>query len=378
MAVIYGDDLANDLSGTAGADSIYGLGGNDTLRGGAGDVLFGGEGDDDFYVTREIGNIANASSREVENQGHDSLHFTITGQGTTLINLPSNIEDLYVNSSAVVVVLGNDGDNMIDVSGVYRDPANPVANVGGGKGDDVLFGGDGMDILNGGAGVDGMAGGKGDDWYVVDNSADIIVENSGGGYDGVMSTANGYRLASNVEELDLTGDASQFTAYGNTSANYITSEGDFSRMISAGGGGDTIKMAGVADDILIGGGGNDFLFAGLGNDVYRASGNFDQDEITDIGGEDAVEFDVNEDHLWLTRRGDDLNVSVIGTKNEVTVRGWYRDTAAKVEEFYAGNGKMLTAGDVDALVGAMSSFAPPSSLGAVPQGVQEAIHRFWH
>lgn len=161
-------------------------------------------------------------------------------------------------------------------------------------------------------------------------------------------------------------------AYGNTISNTITSYGDYSRIVSAGGGADTVIIKGVAGDILIGGGGNDSLQAGLGDDVYRTSGAFGHDEITDIGGDDAVEFDVSESTLWFSKSGNDLNVSVIGTQNGVTIKNWYSDSSAKIEEFYAGTGKMLTAAKVDTLVSAMSAFAQPTTA-ALPANIQTAL-----
>lgn len=374
MAVIYGDDLANDLSGTAGADTIYGLGGDDTLRSQSGDALYGGGGNDVYYVESNpdlLHSIANV--REDANQGHDSVYWSASGATKALIyHLPQNVEDLYVSGSVVDIVYGNDGDNLIDVSGVYDVPGSYVSSVKGGLGDDVIFGGDSFDTLDGGEGVDGMAGGKGDDEYFVDNVNDIVVENSGGGRDYVFSTANSYKLASNVEDMYLAGDGRQVLAYGNTLGNDIRSEGDYSRVINAGRGNDYVESYGNATDVYNGGAGNDTLKAGLGDDVYRTSGAFGRDEITDAGGDDAVEFDVNESTLWFSKSGNDLSVSVIGTQNGVTIKNWYSDATAKIEEFYAGTGKMLTAAKVDTLVSAMSAFAQPTTA-ALPANIQTAL-----
>ncbi|MFC4010023.1 calcium-binding protein [Nonomuraea purpurea] len=56
-------------------------------------------------------------------------------------NIPSDVEDIYGGRSADVLV-GNDGDNMLD----------------GGPGGDTLYGHGGNDTLHGGAGVDKLYG----------------------------------------------------------------------------------------------------------------------------------------------------------------------------------------------------------------------------
>lgn len=364
MAVIYGDDLANDLSGTAGADSIYGLGGDDTLIGGSGDSLYGGQGDDVYFIERS-GNVNTMSYRELDGEGCDTVNLKIDANAT-FVKLPDFVENLNIYGTAQSVA-GNQQDNVVFITGSVQ-----YVNINGQGGDDVLFGTQFDDVLNGGVGVDGMSGGLGDDVYFVDDQNDIIVERSGEGRDFVECSANKYRLASNVEDLELFGDSGQLMAYGNTISNTITSYGDYSRIVSAGGGADTVIIKGVAGDILIGGGGNDSLQAGLGDDVYRTSGAFGHDEITDIGGDDAVEFDVSESTLWFSKSGNDLNVSVIGTQNGVTIKNWYSDSSAKIEEFYAGTGKMLTAAKVDTLVSAMSAFAQPTTA-ALPANIQTAL-----
>lgn len=364
MAVIYGDDLANDLSGTAGADSIYGLGGNDTLTGGSGDSLFGGVGDDVYFIQRGGQTLA-VFCKELSDEGHDTLNMEVLSP-SSYVKLPDFIDDWNVYGT-VSSLAGNAEDNVITVSG-----ATSYVVMNGLAGDDVLYGTNFEDILMGGAGVDGMCGGMGDDIYFVENKDDIVLERSGEGLDLVDSSADRYKLAANVENLELSGDSKQLMAYGNTLGNVITSFGDFSRIVSAGGGADTVQLKGAANDIVIGGVGNDTLDAGLGDDVYRTSGIFDHDEITDAGGDDALEFDVNESTLWFSKNGNNLNVSVIGTQNGVTIKNWYSDSNAKIEEFYAGTGKMVTAAKVDSLVTAMSGFAQPTTA-TLPANIQTAL-----
>lgn len=380
MAVIYGDDLANDLSGTAGADSIYGLSGDDTLRAnynmGSYDQLYGGTGDDAYFFDVTSLNVASykgSNIHELQDQGSDTLNLTFFPNGVdflTSVGQPLNVEIFNVNG-AIAMIGGNDASNEIHAN-LYGLPTSvaEAVTINGMAGDDTIFGSNYGDFINGGVGADGMAGGRGDDYYMVDNSDDLIIELSGQGYDWAECDGIDYRLPTNVEALSIYGAGVSY--YGNRAANKIESLDNFSRIIKAGAGADTVIMHGSADDLVIGGADNDTLQAGLGNDIYRTSGTFGHDEITDTGGDDAVEFDVNESTLWFSKSGNDLNVSVIGTQNGVTIKNWYSDASAKIEEFYAGTGKMLTAAKVDTLVSAMSAFAQPTAA-ALPANIQTAL-----
>lgn len=365
MAIINGNNQANDLSGTAGADSIYGMGGNDTLHGGLNDYLAGGTGDDLYYWAYQPlhPSVKNKYIFEAAGQGLDKIIVQPTGLDD--VYMPDNIEDIDI-SGDFQSVIGNDLDNEITATG-----ANWGVAIRGGGGDDILYGSDAGDGLYGGAGIDGMLGGKGDDYYQVDTRDDIIIEYSNEGYDTVSSLASVFKLGNQLEVLTLDADAVQ-RGTGNGLANLIQSNTDFTKFVNGGGGDDVVILTGFADDLVVGGSGNDTLLAGLGDDIYRTYSDFGWDEISDAGGSDAVEFDVNQDRLWFKRDGNDLRVAVIGTQNGVTVKNWYADSSAVVEEFYAGNGKLLTSSKVDQLVSAMSAFAQPTTT-TMPASMQSVL-----
>src|SRR5207237_6617976 len=77
--------------------------------------------------------------------------------------------------------------NIENVQGTnYNDriTGNDAANVlGGWAGNDTLVGGGGNDTLIGGPDADLMTGGAGDDFYYVDNSSDVVVEQQNEGID---------------------------------------------------------------------------------------------------------------------------------------------------------------------------------------------------
>lgn len=339
------------------------------------DLLSGGEGDDSYLIEYQSGTdqfVRNVHLEtyidEKDGGGIDRLDIH-AARATSVVYLPLNVEEVFVTGK-IAAISGNDQDNVVfaKIDDLSEGMGVGVSAKGG---DDVLYGSDFDDLLDGGVGVDGMVGGRGDDCYRVDSRDDIVIEYSGEGDDAIESMAGSYRISSNVETLELVAMGVQ-TGNGNGASNVIVSRVDFTKFVNAGAGDDTVKMFGIADDLVNGGQGNDILQAGLGNDVYRTSGTFGRDEITDAGGDDAVEFDVNESTLWFSKSGNDLNVSVIGTQNGVTIKNWYSDFSAKIEEFYAGTGKMLTAAKVDTLVSAMSAFAQPTTA-ALPANIQTAL-----
>jgi hypothetical protein len=67
-----------------------------------------------------------------------------------------------------------------------------------------------------------------------------------------------------------------------------------------------------------------------------------------------------------------LNVSVIGTQNSVAIKNYYSDVNAKIEEFDAGNGQVLSGAKIDVLVNAMAAFAPPSTT-VMPSDTRAAL-----
>lgn len=149
----------------------------------------------------------------------------------------------------------------------------------GGSGDDLLLGGDGddrmagdfgNDTLDGGAGIDNLLGGAGDDTYRVDNSADVIFDGDGLGYDKVLASVD-YALTPKgiggyIEELIYIGTGS-FRGEGNGFAQIMTGGMNGDTLIGNGGHDTLNGLAG--DDSLLGGDGNDRLDGGLGADIME-------------------------------------------------------------------------------------------------------------
>ncbi|MBU1237114.1 MAG: hypothetical protein KJ634_03090, partial [Gammaproteobacteria bacterium] len=354
------------LSGGGGDDQVHGAEGNDTLNGDAGrDYIRGGGGNDTL------------------SGGADNDH-------------------LY----------GDAGDDVLD-------GGTGVDNLCGGDGNDTLYGGDGNDtlygdagndVLDGGAGNDKLDGGTGNDTYLFgrgggqdkiynhDTSAgktdvirfaddiatsDIKVSRSG---DNLILTivrttdsvtvqsyfngdgAGGYQVDEirfgdgTVWNLDIikiittTGTEAADTLYGYAAADSLSGLGGNDTLFGHGG-----------DDVLDGGTGNDYLNGGAGSDTYLFGRDCGQDRILDYdgtaGNTDVAQFlqGVSVDQLWFRRSGNNLEASIIGTSDKLTVTNWYLGSQFHVEQFKTADGLTLLDSQVENLVQAMAAFSPPAA-----------------
>ncbi|WP_411850172.1 putative Ig domain-containing protein [Stenotrophomonas sp. LGBM10] len=157
-----GNALDNTLTGNSRANQLEGLAGNDLLdgRGGA-DRMVGGLGDD-RYVVDNAGDVV----EELAGEGIDQVTASI---GHTLAD---NVENLVLSGSSGIAGTGNGLANRLT----------------GNTGANTLSGLGGNDTFDGGAGNDTLLGGAGDDIYLFGTGRDVI-DNTGGGYDGIQLTA---------------------------------------------------------------------------------------------------------------------------------------------------------------------------------------------
>ncbi|MCG6576058.1 serine 3-dehydrogenase [Pseudomonas sp. AF32] len=139
---LVGNALDNSLIGNAADNVLNGLGGADSMDGGAGN---------DVYVVDNVADTiteANASATEVDGV-LSSVSYT----------LGTNLENLTLTGAAAINGTGNALDNVLT----------------GNAGNNVLNGGAGNDQLNGGAGADTLIGGLGTDMLTGGESADRFV-----------------------------------------------------------------------------------------------------------------------------------------------------------------------------------------------------------
>ncbi len=238
-----GSDFNDNLTGNTKTNTLDGGIGNDTLNGGTGaDTMIGGLGDDNFIID-------NAGDAVIENpsEGTDKVSSKLT------YTLPAHTENLTLTGALAINGTGNDLANILI--------GNSAAN--------ELSGGGDNDKLDGKAGIDTMIGGLGNDSYVVDNTADVIIEYPAEGSDKVSSSAT-YALPANVESLTLTGSAA-INGTGNSQANTLTGNSG-NNLLSGGGGND--KLDGKA--------GANTLTGGAGKDTFKFTTTGHIDTITDF------------------------------------------------------------------------------------------------
>ena len=356
--VIVGNAGNNSLMGGAGNDTLTGQGGNDVLDGGTGaDIMRGGDGNDTYVVDNSLDQVIESFWG-----GTDLVKASIN------FSLGSNVENLTLTGTATQGY-GNELDNVMN--------ADDVGDLlSGGSGNDTLLGGAGDDQLDGGVGLDTMAGGKGNDIYTVDNTGDIVVENANEGTDTVIASIN-YTLGANVENLTLT-SSSNLSGTGNTMNNLLI-----------GNTGANTLSGGAGDDILDGKAGNDILIGGTGNDTYLFGKGYGNDTIQEndatVGNSDVAKFDagISSSQLWFRKSGNNLDVSIIGTADKLTVANWYLGSQYHVEQFKTDDGKTLGDAQVQNLVQAMAGFAPPpAGQTTLPQNyatsLNPVISANWH
>jgi Ca2+-binding RTX toxin-like protein len=259
---------ASHGTGNAQDNSVTGNAPDNTLDGGVGvDTLSGGLGND-LYIVDNVADVV------VENAAEG----TDTVQSSSDYVLSANVENLILNGSAISGT-GNASNNSIS-------------------------GNSGNNTLNGGAGIDTLIGGLGDDSYVVDNAADVIIENVGAGTDSV-TTSVGYTLSTNVENLTLTGSGN-FNLIGNALNNVILGNGD-NNAINGGAGADSMS----------GGAGNDIYLVENSGDVVTEAANAGTDTVRSTIG---YTLTANVENLLLTGAG---NLNLIGNalNNVITGNG---------------------------------------------------------
>lgn len=294
----------NLVTGTAGADTMAALAGNDTyVVNHVGDVVTeaGNAGTDTVRASISYALTANVENLVLTgtalNGTGNALNNIITGNvGNNVLN-GGDGDDLLVGLDGVNSLIGGAGVDTISYAlatagvdvrlngNVTRDNGmggtdtlSGIENVtgsdhndtligsslnnvlAGGLGRDVLLGLAGNDTLIGGDGVaNELYGGAGDDLYVV-TTQDSIVELAGEGVDTVQTNLTNLTLSANVENLTYTGSAA-FNGVGNASDNTIR-----------GGVGADILNGADGNDVLAGGAGADILVGGAGSDTADYSG----------------------------------------------------------------------------------------------------------
>lgn len=467
---IYGGQGNDQLRGGAGSDLMAGGAGDDTyvygLGDGADEIQVGGGQDGLFFnggitvdrlsFSREqddlIIRVDQDDAQSVRVVGHflggeNALSFVqpeggsmltaagiaqiISGEvppgggGNTVTGTTSNDQlsgtagtDLLRGLAGNDTLFGMGGDDRIE-GGDGDDYLSGGNGQLQGSGSDLLIGDAGNDILAGEDGNDTLIGGAGDDdYYYRANGGVDIIDNSGGGFDGVFFLDVPHsRLSFHRDGDDLVvlvdGDLGQQVRVTNhflggdhsidyvqpNGGNYLTTAqiaaqltvlpdgedeepgepGGSGEPPVAGVGGDDLLVGTAGNDILLGGAGNDTLNGVAGNDVLLGGVGDDtylytagQDVIEEAGGADTLVFangiTFNQVSSGLMKSGNDLILRVGGsTANQVTLKNFFLGGDNLVETITFEAGGQLTAAQIFGAFG-LSVPAPAAAFDNTIQG----------
>ncbi|WP_152222312.1 calcium-binding protein [Pseudomonas sp. SCB32] len=284
--------------------------------------------------------------------------------------------------------------------------------------DDLLNGGVGNDTLYGGGGNDTLIGGAGNDYLMGEAGSDVYRFERGWGQDTVYNYDTGTSKVDAIEfAVGIGVDDIEFGRSGNdlilklkgstdriTVSSYLLQDGasaykvDEVRfadgtvlnvdqvkrrillgtegsdtlygyasddLLNGGVGNDTL-YGGGGNDTLIGGAGNDYLMGEAGNDTYVFGRQFGQDAVnnyhTDANTLDQLVFadGITANQLWFRQNGSNLDISVIGTNDKVSISSWYSGSNYHVGQITSADGKTLLESQVQSLVNAMAAFGVPA------------------
>lgn len=413
IAMLYGLDGNDTLTGGSGNDVLDGGNGNDTLSGNAGnDTLAGGAGTDsltggvgdDTYLFDTNAALGTDTITEAAAGGIDTLDFTGS----------SNDVNVNLNTAGAQVVNANLTLNMTAAS------VSQIENLTGGDANDLLVGnaldntlsgGAGDDTLTGNAGNDTLNGGDGNDTININGGADIVDGGSGddilnfsGNGDGTSATggtgSNIFRFLTGVVghyllttqgtdtldfsafgtgiTLDLNSSADQDVGGGlflqlvnlfsnviGTAFNDVISGNNLDNNLQGGAGMDTLTQAADADQVLtdttLSGQGSDthsgfeqaVLTGGTGNNFLDASSYSNPVVLNGLDGDDLLAGGTADD----TINGGSGTDTVIQTADsdqtlsDTTLTGLGNDTLAGIEQAILTGGASNNTLDASAFSG---------------------------
>ncbi|UTH76762.1 putative Ig domain-containing protein [Chromobacterium sp. IIBBL 290-4] len=140
-----------------------------------------------------------------------------------------------------------------------------------------------------------------------------------------------------------------------------------SNTIKLGNGRNTITTDSAASSVtlLLGDGDNAVSMAGFYNTVNLGKGNNTLDYITG-GGSLNFNTSATADHLWFKRVGQNLEIDVVGSAEQVTLLHWF-DPGRSGVSIRSGDNRSLGFNSVDKLVQAMAALAPlPATATSLP------------
>ncbi len=356
-----GNALDNLLQGNSGSNELAGGAGNDTyILDSSGDLVveLAGEGSDtvissaSYALTANVENLTLTGAQSVNGTGNGGSNVILGNAGDNVLDGQSG-DDLLVGGAGndtyvldtpldAVVELAGEGVDLVTTAFSYELPENvesltltgsqPVDGTGNALAN-TLIGNTAANVLDGGGGADAMSGGLGDDEYIVDDTADAILEASDEGSDTVYSSVT-YALAANIENLTLTGSAN-IDGFGNVSDNIITGNSGVNAL--AGGAGNDLYYVGAGDSVIEGlGEGLDWVYTSvtftlganvenvtlLGSTAVNATGNALNNTLVGNAGANTLTGGAGDDTYHVNAGDTVVEGSNQGTDTVVSEASW--------------------------------------------------------
>jgi trimeric autotransporter adhesin len=289
------DAADDDIDGGAGADTLYGLGGNDTLRNG--ETLYGGTGSDTYVFSAWTNATIYETAQATAHTDAIVLPVDVTPAQVKLFN--ASTDDLILTRS------GSSGN--LTVSQFFATPA------GGQQVEEVRFA-DGTVWTASQLFAQRVAVTEGDDPSVYGFGWNDTIDGLGG-HDAIWGRGGNDSLSGGTGNDSLYGDSSSSAA------------------------------AGDGNDTVDGGAGNDTLYGGGGNDTYRFGRGRGVDTINEAAGTDRVLLDagVLPADISLFRLGTSLVLAVDQGPTQLTVAGHFSSTANQIESIEFADGTVWDA-----------------------------------
>jgi parallel beta-helix repeat protein len=364
-----GDDL---MDGGHGDDLLSGGGGNDILSGGLGsDLLVGGAGDDALYALGQ--SRANGLATTTFLKGYGAPLPPATGRIENTILIRASGDTFNGLPRIKVMVDGQDVSGQMSITALHKDGEAEILEV---RTDLDLEAAKRLQVqfTN-----DAWGGSKDKDRNVYIHGVSIngvAIDNKTGRYEnkpGVVSPAlnrQGEQFLFGNGILSYSLDQVQGLRNTRLASNSPVTSDQLDDRLEKG-----------TSNVLDGGAGVDTLYGSQGNDTFRFGRGYDQDTVvnadssTDTTDTVALGEGVAATDLWFSRDGQDLQLSILGTGDSMTLDDWFATPAMQVDRFQLSDGKAIASRDVLMLVEAMSGFNVdnPAEVSALPPAAAQTL-----
>ncbi|WP_141755146.1 galactose-binding domain-containing protein [Burkholderia plantarii] len=374
-AIAQTGDFEQIFVGKANATTTLGAGQDAFLAAGGSETIVDGAGQDTILLNPDSGNLTVWGFKTGMNG--DQLQFLDVGSSITLSSDGSTGTYIRYGNNQSVDLVGVDASSLDlfnNITGVGTVSYAGVAQAGtrNTAGTRVYDGqvhvtgviaSNAGDTLSGDTAATTLTGGAGNDTFKVEGNGYVI--NGAGGTNTVSYGDVPFGVSVNLQTGTDNLGTTLFAIQNVEGSSYDdTIAGDTNNNVLDGKGGN---------DTLIGGGGNDtYVFdAGYGSVTIEnglAPNGIPSSELLFGAGIDAND-------LWFTRSGNDLTIQMLGTDNQVTVKGWFSNAWQQLASISLSDGLQVSPQTVatilklQALYVAANPGFDPDTAQAMPGGI---------